>query len=312
MNFTTKIWSVTFPDIIYNSSGPRCTTLEELKNLWNSESAAIMMKSCSPEPRDGNPEPRYREVELGSINSMWLPNHGYKKYIEYVVELKKKFPTKPIVASIVWFSQEDFLEIVEAFQKDPNIDMLEVNLSCPNVVGKPQIGYDFEASDELLEKIFQIPGDKPVGLKLPPYFDPIHTEAMASVIKKYSVSFITCINSVGNTLIIDPETEQPLIAPKWGLWGLGGDYVKPIALANVRMFYNLLGESVKIIGCGGIKNGVDVFEHLLAGASLVQLGTVLGKEDVGCFTRIKKEFYEYMKKKGYTDVNKIIGNLKEL
>jgi len=67
-----------------------------------------------------------------------------------------------------------------------------------------------------------------------------------------------------------------------------------------------------IIGCGGIKNGVDVFEHLLAGASMVQLGTVLGKEDVVCFERIQREFYEYIEKKGYTDVGQIIGNLKEL
>lgn len=312
MTFIAQIWNVTFPDLIYNSSGPRCTTMDELKNLWESASSAIMMKSCSPLPREGNPEPRYKEVELGSINSIGLANHGYKKYIEYAAELKKEFPNKPIVTSIVGFCHEDFLLLVEAFQNEPNVDVLEVNLSCPNVVGKPQIAYDFEGSDELLAKIFAIPGDKPIGLKLPPYFDPVHTAAMAEVLKKYPISFITCINSVGNTLIIDPETEQPLIAPKWGLGWLWGDYVKPVALANVRAFYKLLGDRMKIIWCGGISNGVDVFEHLLAGASLVQLGTVLGKEDIVCFERIQKEFYEYIDKKWYTDVNQIIGNLKEL
>ena len=80
MTFSTQLWNVIFPDIIFNSSGPRCTTLEELRALWNSESSAVMMKSCSPLPREGNPEPRYMEVELGSINSIWLANHGYKKY----------------------------------------------------------------------------------------------------------------------------------------------------------------------------------------------------------------------------------------
>lgn len=214
MTFTAQIGNVTFPDIIYNSSGPRCTTPEELVALGNSESSAIMMKSCSPEPRTGNPEPRYKEVELGSINSIGLANHGYKKYIEYATDLKKQFPDKPIVASIVGFCHEDFLQLVEDFQNEPNVDVLEVNLSCPNVVGKPQIAYDFETSDELLEKIFTISGNKPIGLKLPPYFDPVHTASMAEVLKKYPISFITCINSVGNTLIIDPETEQPLIAPK--------------------------------------------------------------------------------------------------
>ena len=281
-------------------------------NLASSSAWAVMMKSCSPEPRDGNPSPRYVEVELGSINSMGLPNHGYKKYLEYAAEIKSQFPDTPVCTSIVGFYPDDFFTLIEAFQADPNVDVLEINLSCPNVVGKPQIAYDFETTDELLEKIFQIPGDKPVGFKLPPYFDPVHTEMMANILKKYPVDFITCINSVGNTLMIDPETESPLIAPKWGLWGLWGDYVKPVALANVRMFYKLIWDKTKIIWCGGIKNGIDVFEHLLAGASLVQLGTILWKEDVACFERIEKEFVEYMTQKWYADVDQVIWKLKEL
>jgi len=270
------------------------------------------MKSCSPEAREGNPEPRYIEVELGSINSMWLPNHGYKKYLEYASEIKREFPNKPIITSIVGFSPDDFLTLIEAFEKDKNVDVLEVNLSCPNVVGKPQIAYDFETTDELLEKIFKLWITKPIGFKLPPYFDPAHTQMMADILKKYPVDFITCINSVGNTLMINPETEQPLIAPKGGLGGLGWDYVKPVALANVRMFYKLLGDKVKIIWCGGIKNGVDVFEHLLAGASFVQLGTIFWKEDTTCFERIENEFVEYVSKKWYSDISEIIWNLKEL
>jgi len=312
MNISNTLKNVTFPSFIFNASGPRCTTREDLMNLALSSAWAVMMKSCSPEPRDGNPSPRYVEVELGSINSMGLPNHGYKKYLEYAAEIKSQFPDTPVCASIVGFCPDDFFTLIEAFQADPNVDVLEINLSCPNVVGKPQIAYDFETTDELLEKIFKLWISKPIGFKLPPYFDPAHTQMMADILKKYPVDFITCINSVGNTLMIDPETESPLIAPKWGLWGLGGDYVKPVALANVRMFYKLIWDKTKIIWCGGIKNGIDVFEHLLAGASLVQLGTILWKEDVACFERIEKEFVEYASKKEYTDISEIIGNLKEL
>ena len=106
------------------------------------------------------------------------------------------------------------MTLVEEFQQNSEVDMLEVNLSCPNVIGKPQIAYDFEASESLIKQICAIPGDKPIGLKLPPYFDPIHVDAMAEIILRYDIAFVTCINSVGNTLIIDPETEQPLIKPK--------------------------------------------------------------------------------------------------
>ncbi len=312
MHISQTLKTVEFPSFIFNASGPRCTTQGELLKIAGSSAGGITMKSCSPEARQWNPEPRYIEVDMWSINSMGLPNHGYKKYLEYAAEIKKQFPNKPIIASIVWFCPEDFFLLIKAFQEDKNVDVLEVNLSCPNVVGKPQIAYDFETTDKLLQQIFALGITKPIGFKLPPYFDPVHTEMMANILKKYPVDFITCINSVGNTLIIDPETEQPLIAPKWGLWGLWGDYVKPVALANVRMFYKMIWDKTKIIWCGWIKNGIDVFEHLLAGASLVQLGTVFGKEDTDCFERIESEFIEYASSKGYSDISEIIWNLKEL
>jgi dihydroorotate dehydrogenase (fumarate) len=311
MSYSTTIAWIEFENVIFNSSGPRCTTWDELKALQDSTSSGIMMKSCTLEPREGNPEPRYIEVELGSINSMWLPNLGFEKYIEFSYELKK-LSNKPVIASIAGLCKDDFFVMVEAFQTRSAVDMIEVNLSCPNVVGKPQIAYDFEASDMILKKIFEIGWEKPIGLKLPPYFDLIHSEMMARVIEKYPVAFVTCINSVGNTLIIDPETESPLIKPKGWFGWLGGDFVKPVALANVRSFYKHIGHKTQIIGCGGIKNGVDVFEHLLAWASAVQLGTVLWKEGVDCFARIEKEFNEYMEKKWYTNIDQVRWKLKEL
>ena len=215
MNTQNTLKNISFPSFIFNASGPACTTLQELEIIGDSESGGIMMKSCSPEPREGNPEPRYKEVILGSINSMGLPNHGYKAYLEYAKTLKQTYPHKPLIASIVGFSQEDFLLLVETFQKSEAVDVLEINLSCPNVVGKPQIAYDFETTETLLKKIFSLyDGKKPIGFKLPPYFDPAHTQLMADILGKYPVDFITCINSVGNTLIIDPETETSLIKPK--------------------------------------------------------------------------------------------------
>ncbi len=155
--------------------------------------------------------------------------------------------------------------------------------------------------------------DKPIGLKLPPYFDPAHTDAMAKVILKHpNVKFLTCINSVGNTLIIDSEKEEPLIKPKGWFGGLGWDYVKPVALANVRAFYKLLWDKVDIIGVGGIKSWIDVFDFLLCWAKAVQIGTIYEKQGGECFWRIKKEFEDYLEKKGYSCNEDFIGNLKEL
>lgn len=315
-NMETQIGNIKFSHPIFNASGPACTTLEELEIIGKSESSAIMMKTCSLEPREWNPEPRYKEVPLGSINSMGLPNLWYKKYVEFSHILKEKYK-KPVIASVVWFCStqacnNDFEIIVKAFQEDSLVDLIEVNLSCPNVVGKPQIAYDFETSDTILSLVENL-WNKDIGIKLPPYFDPSHTNAMSEVIKKHpQVKFITCINSVGNTLIIDPETEQPIIKPKWGFGGLGGEYVKPIALANVRAFYKNLWESVKIIGAWGILNWIDVYEFLLAWASAVQLGTTFAKEGPEAFARIKKEFENYLEKKWKKSLDEVIGKLKEL
>lgn len=244
----TKIAGVELDSYICNASGPLDSTLEELENIASSKSSAIVMKSCTIEPREGNQEPRYIRLPLGSIQSMGLPNLGYQEYIKFASRLKKY--NKPVIASVAGLSVEDYKKMIEAFQNS-DVDLIEVNLSCPNLEGKPQIAYDFEQIEKVLCNISNL-GKKPIGLKLPPFYDFVHHKQMADLIKKYKISFITCINSVGNTLIIDPEFETPVIKPKKGFGGLCGDYIKPIALANVRAFYELLENKVSIFGVGGI------------------------------------------------------------
>src|SRR5690606_39927735 len=113
----------------------------------------------------------------------------------------------------------------------------------------------------------------PMGVKLPPYFDPAHHAVMAEVIGRCHVDYLNLINSVGNGLVIDPTRETPVIKPKGGFGGLGGALIKPVALANVRAFWKLLGGRIPIIGTGGVVQGLDAYEHVLCGASAVQVGT---------------------------------------
>lgn len=308
MDFSTNIAGVKLKNCIFNASGPKCTTYDELKTIAKSDAAAILMKSCTKEPRDGNPEPRYKTLELGSINSMGLPNLGYKKYIEFTPKLKQH--DKPVIISISGFSLQDNIDMIKAFN-ETEVDMIELNLSCPNIIGKPQVGYDFEQTDEVLKAVMQVT-KKPLGVKLPPYFDIVHYQKIAEILNKYKVKFVTCINSVGNGLFIDRDKEEVVIKPKNGFGGIGGKYIKPIALANVRKMYELLDKDIDIIGVGGITTGEDVFEHILAGAKAVQLGTIFMKEGEKSFTRIEKEFEAYMTKKGYSSIEEIRGKLKTL
>jgi dihydroorotate dehydrogenase (fumarate) len=217
---------------------------------------------------------------------------------------------KPVIASVAGLCEDDFPAVARLIN-DSKPDLIEVNLSCPNIPGKPQIGYDADASERLIKRVRPLI-TVPMGVKLPPYFDPAHHQLMGHVIGRCGVDFLNLINSVGNTLVVNPETETVVIKPKGGFGGLGGAIIKPVALANVRAFYKHFKGEMPIIGTGGVVTGVDAFEHLLCGASAVQVGTALVEEGVQVFARLEKELAVCLEKKGYRSVEDCRGKLKEL
>ncbi len=302
----TKIAGVKLDSYICNASGPLDESYDELEIIAESRSSAIMMKSCTILPREWNQEPRYADLPMGSVQSMWLPNLWYKEYIKFASKLKKY--NKPIIASISGLCTDDYIEMVKAFQNSA-VDLIEVNLSCPNIEWKPQVWYDFEQTENVLEKISNL-WKKPIWLKLPPYHDMIHFKIMANLIEKYNINFITCINSIGNSLIINPETESTIIKPKNGLWWLCWEYIKPIALANVRIFYELLKGKISIFWVWWITNWIDAFEFLLAWADAVQIATIFKKEWPKCFERIDNELKQFMNKKSYNSIDEVKWRLK--
>lgn len=308
MDFTTSIAGVRFPSCFMNAAGARCVTREELETLGRSQAGAIVTKSMTLEPRQGNPEPRYYAFTNGSINSMGLPNLGYRAYAALIPELRRF--GKPIVASVAGFGEEDFVTIATAINASKP-DLIEVNLSCPNIPGEPQIGYDADVTERLLKRVRKVV-TMPMGVKLPPYFDPAHQDKMAQILDRVGVEFISVINSVGNGLVVDLEKESVVIKPKGGFGGLGGPLIKPMALANVRAFWKLFGGRVPIIGTGGIASGGDAFEHLLCGASAVQVGTAFVEEGTGVFERLESELAVVLGRKGYDSASACVGKLKEL
>lgn len=307
-DISTKIAGVKLETCVFNTSGPADVTLEELEIIAKSNSSAITMKSCTLEPRAGNPEPRYADLEYGSINSMGLPNLGYKAYIKFAKSLRKF--KKPIIASICGMTLEDNVTMFRAFNNS-DVDIIEFNPGSPNTIGKPIVGYDPEEMERLLDAVSKV-AKKPFGVKLPPYFDLSDYDQIAEVIKKHPVKFVTCINSIGNGLVINPYTEKPLIKPKGGLGGIGGKYIKFHALANVRRFYELFEDKIQLIGVGGIYTGVDAFEFILAGASAVQIGTAFLQQGPGVFEKVQDELSDFMTTKGYKKLSDFRGKLKPL
>jgi dihydroorotate dehydrogenase (fumarate) len=308
IDLSTTIAGVTFPSCFMNASGALCVTRDELEALGKSGTAAIVTKSMTIESRQGNPTPRYYGFPGGSINSMGLPNLGYRAYAELIPYLKRF--GKPVIASVAGLAEEDFPTIAEAINA-AQPDLIEVNLSCPNIPGKPQIGYDPETSERVLKKVRRLI-TVPMGVKLPPYFDPAHHEAMGKVVGRCGVDFLNMINSVGNGLVVDPEEETVVIKPKGGFGGLGGRLIKPVALANVRAFHKFFEGKIPIIGTGGIVEGIDVFEHFLCGASAVQIGTALVEEGLNVFCRLEAELTAVLARKGYRSILECRGRLKEL
>ena len=290
MSLETTFANHIFANPLMNASGVHCMTTQELDELAHSEAGAFITKSCTINERKGNPEPRYFDVPLGSINSMGLPNLGFSYYLEYALAYEKvqENQNQPLFFSIAGMSVQENLEMLEKIEKSGFNGITELNLSCPNVPGKPQLAYDFEATYETLKEVFSI-FSKPLGIKLPPYFDFAHFDQMADILNQFPLTYVNAINSVGNGLYIDTEQEAVVIKPKEGFGGIGGEYIKPTALANVRAFYTRLKPEIQIIGTGGIRTGQDAFEHLLCGASMLQIGTELHKEGPEIFSRIIKE-----------------------
>ncbi|HFJ6827485.1 TPA: dihydroorotate oxidase [Enterococcus faecium] len=313
MSLETTFANHIFANPLMNASGVHCMTTQELDELAHSEAGAFITKSCTINERKGNPEPRYFDVPLGSINSMGLPNLGFSYYLEYALAYEKvqENQNQPLFFSIAGMSVQENLEMLEKIEKSGFNGITELNLSCPNVPGKPQLAYDFEATYETLKEVFSI-FSKPLGIKLPPYFDFAHFDQMADILNQFPLTYVNAINSVGNGLYIDTEQEAVVIKPKEGFGDIGGEYIKPTALANVRAFYTRLKPEIQIIGTGGIRTGQDAFEHLLCGASMLQIGTELHKEGPEIFSRIIKELTQIMSEKGYTSIDEFKGKLRTI
>lgn len=302
----TRLGGFDFDNCLMNAAGVWCMTREELAAVKDSAAGTFVTKTATLECRSGNPEPRYQNVPLGSINSMGLPNHGLAYYLDYLLELQEAEPEKRFILSLVGMSPDETHEILKRVQDSNFKGLIELNLSCPNVPGKPQIAYDFEMTEKLLYTVFTY-FTKSLGIKLPPYFDIVHFDQAATIFNQFPLAFINCVNSIGNGLYI--EDESVVIKPKNGFGGIGGEYIKPTALANVHAFYQRLRPNIQIVGTGGILTGRDAFEHILCGASMVQIGTTLQKEGIVAFERITAELQAIMTEKGYETIEDFRGKL---
>ena len=302
----TKIYNISLKSCLYNASGVYCTEKKQLDELRHcDEVGAIVTKSCTLNSQHGNPIPRYYDSLFGSINSMGLPNNGFSYYSDYIFE---NSTTKPIMMSVACNDLKKLKGIL--LMMDSHIKLPEFNLSCPNLIGKGQICYNFESMEETLRIISEIYGPESYGVKLSPYFEMGDFSQIADLLNSHNnIKYITSINSLGNGLMVDVDLETVTICPKNGFGGVGGVYCLPTALANVRQFYTLCPRKT-IVGCGGVMSGRDAFSHILCGASAVQIGTALCQQGPLIFKKVSRDLRKLMELKGYTSISQFKGHLK--
>ncbi|MCU0327486.1 MAG: dihydroorotate oxidase [Chitinophagales bacterium] len=293
-----------------NASGVHCTSAQEIQEVLNSDSLGAVSKSMTIEARQGNPKPRYWDDSKVSINSMGLPNHGLEYYLQAAQQIQKH-DDQLFWLSVAGLNLEGNFDIFKKINSIQSIDAVELNLSCPNLPDHPIIAYNLPEFERMLKSVLDV-SEKPVGVKLPPYFENAQFDSVAKILNQYPIDFITTINSIPNALVVDIASESTVITPKNGYGGIGGPFIKPTTLANINQFHLRLEDRIAIIGCGGIQNGSDVFEHILCGASAVQIGSQIAFEGLSCFQRIQNEFQQIVNQKKYSQISDFRGKLKRI
>jgi len=298
-SLSTSIGTLTLERPTILASGILGISLDIFERLYRSGAGAVVTKSLSKEPWDGYVNPTIFSVKGGGwLNAVGLANPGATEFSNMI----SKSHEVPIIVSLVGSTEDDFDFMVKQFESC-KISAYELNLSCPHVANVGlEVGDDVELVKKIVKKVksnTNVPVIAKVGLGTTNYLDTVGAACEAGA------DGITAINTI-RAMAIDVETQKPILSNKIG--GLSGTPIKPIA---VRCVYEISSKfDVPIIGCGGISTWQDAVEFILAGASAVQFGSVLGEHWTEVFAEINNGIKNYMDKNGYSKMSEMIGNAK--
>ena len=300
MNTKVTIAGVEFKNPVMTASGTFGSGMEYSEFVDLNKLGAVVTKGVANVPWPGNPTPRVAETYGGMLNAIGLQNPGIEVFVERDLAFLKNYDTKVIV-NVCGKSIEDYVEVVERLS-DEAVDMLEINVSCPNVKeGAIAFGQNAKALSEITTEIKK-KAKQPVIMKLSPNVTDI-TE-MARAAEAAGADALSLINTITG-MKIDIHRRAFALANKTG--GMSGPAIKPVA---VRMVYQVANAvQIPIIGMGGIANAEDAIEFMMAGATAVSIGAmnfVNPYATVETVAGIEK----FMQEKGIEDISEIIGCVK--
>ena len=298
MNTKVKIAGVEFNNPVMTASGTFGSGMEYAEFVDLNKLGAVVTKGVANVPWEGNPTPRVAEVYGGMLNAIGLQNPGVDVFIERDLEFLKKYDTKVIV-NVCGKSVEDYLEVVERLSDEERVDMLEINVSCPNVKeGAIAFGQKKEALFDITSRIKKV-SKKPIIMKLSPNVTSI--AEMAKAAEAAGADAISLINTITG-MKIDIYKRKFALANKTG--GLSGPAIKPVA---VRMVYEASrAVNIPVIGMGGIASAEDAIEFIMAGATAVAVGA-MNFHDPYLTGKVVDGIEEYMRNYNVDDINSIRG-----
>ncbi len=261
---------------------------------------AVTTKGVANVPWEGNPTPRIAETYGGMLNAVGLQNPGYDLFAKRDIPYLQKFDTK-IIVNVCGRTTEDYIDVVEKLGHEV-VDLLEINISCPNVKhGGIAFGQDPKAVEDITKKVKQV-AKQPVIMKLSPNVTDI-TE-MARAAEAGGADALSLINTLTG-MQIDVERQKFVLANKTG--GLSGPAIKPVA---VRMVYQTANAvNIPIIGMGGIASAQDAMEFILAGATAVSVGTA-NFNNPNTTIEVIEGIKDYMRRHHVDNIQDLIGLVK--
>ena len=261
----------------------------------------VVLKSITLEAREGNPIPRVAKYEYGILNSYGLRNPGLKEGKKQIKDFIKKIK-EPVVISVFATNVKDFKKLVgEMSELKPFA--IEVNLSCPNVEGEfgQMLSNKSDSSYQVIRGVKKEAGKIPLIAKLTPNVDNIGEIAKAC--EEAGADAIAAINTVAPSMVIDINKRKPILGMKKG--GLSGPGIRPVAIAKIYEIYEAV--KIPILGMGGVEKWQDAVEMMMAGATLVGVGSSVYLRGYKIYQEILTGLKEFMKKEKIIDIKKIIG-----
>ena len=299
IDLSIKLCNIRLNNPTILASGILGTTKALLKRVAENSAGAVTIKSISVEPREGHKNPTAITFQAGMLNAVGYSNPGVEAAAREFTDLQDV--GVPVIASVIGTQKEDFVRVVEGIS-GLEFSAIEIPLSCPHTPGfgllagqgTPQATFEITSAVRRATSL-------PIFVKLSPNITDICNIAKAA--EDAGANAITAVNSMGPGMIINIEAQKPILSFKVG--GVTGDALRPIAVRCVYDLYKAI--KIPIIGVGGISTGRHAIEMIMAGASVVGIGTGVYYRGVDVFRKVCEEMTQWMQENGFSNINSIVG-----